>query len=72
MDILYRIPHALFLQSNNSLCLLVSEENIFYSNSVNREKDLPMVAMLFSPIAMKGGNLIEDFSLMLPVKCFFI
>jgi hypothetical protein len=27
--ILYRISHTSFLQSNNSLCLLVSEENIF-------------------------------------------
>ena len=31
MDILYRISHIPFLPSNNSLCLLVSEENIFKS-----------------------------------------
>ena len=28
MEILYRISHTLFLQSNNSLCLLITEEKI--------------------------------------------
>jgi hypothetical protein len=33
MEILNRISHTSFLQSNNSLCLLVSEENFFLNFS---------------------------------------
>ena len=38
---LYRTSHTLFLQSNNSLCLLVSEQKIF-KISTNQKQELPM------------------------------
>ena len=52
MDILYRISHTPFLQSNNSLCLLVSEEKTL-KISANQKQKLPMVTIFF------GSNLDE-------------
>jgi hypothetical protein len=52
MDILYRISHTPFLQSNNSLCLLVSEEKTL-KISANQKQKLPMVTIFL------GSNLDE-------------
>ena len=43
MEILYRISYTTFLQSNNSLCLLVSEEIFF--NFSQSEQELLMTTM---------------------------
>ena len=70
MEILYKIFHISFLQSNNSLCLIVSAEKIFKFQPI-RNKNCPWWPC-FCPIEMKWGNL-EDLSLMFPVKfCFFL
>jgi hypothetical protein len=45
MEILYRIFHTPFLQSNNSLCLLVTEK--IFKISANQKQKLPMATMLF-------------------------
>jgi len=47
MEILYRISHTSYLQSNNSLCLLVSDEKIFLI-SANQKQEMPMVTMFFA------------------------
>ena len=42
IQILYRISHTSFLQRNNSLCHLVSEEKIFFLNfSLSEKKKFP-------------------------------
>jgi hypothetical protein len=48
MEILYRISHTSFLQSNNSLCPLVSEK--IFLISANRNKN----CTCFCPIGMKS------------------
>jgi len=45
MEILYRISHTSFLQSNKSLCLLVSEK--IFQISANPKQELSVVTMLF-------------------------
>ena len=42
MEIVYRVSHKSFLQINNTLCLLVSEEKI-KKNSANQKQELPML-----------------------------
>jgi hypothetical protein len=46
MEILYMISHKSFLQSSNSICLLVSEEKIFYITA-NKKQELPIATMFF-------------------------
>ena len=46
MEIVNRISHTSFLQSNNSLCLLVSEEKIS-KILANQKQELPMATMFF-------------------------
>ena len=58
--------HTSFLLSNNSLCLLVSEENICLISASQRQ-EFPIAAMFFFL-----GNLLEHLPLMLPVKFRFI
>jgi hypothetical protein len=41
MKIWYRISNTSFLQSNNSLCLLVSEEKIVFNISANQKQNCP-------------------------------
>jgi hypothetical protein len=53
MTILYRISHTSFLQSNNLLCFLLSEEKIS-KISDNQKQELPMATMFFGPIGMKS------------------
>ena len=67
MEILYRISKASFLQSNNSLCLLVSEEKIFFKFQPI-EMRIVHDDHLFCPIGMKWGNLIDD--LPIDASCF--
>ena len=62
------IFHTAFLQSSNSICLLVSEEKIFYITA-NQKQELPIATMFLSN-QVEMRNLIEDLPQMLPVKCF--
>ena len=54
-----RIFHISFIQSNNSLCLLVSEEKIFFNLSQSETRNVHG-DHVFCSIEMKRGNLIED------------
>jgi hypothetical protein len=59
MEILYMISHTSFLQSNNSLHLLVSEENFYFLFQSIRNKNCPWRSC-FCPIGMKLAVFIED------------
>ena len=54
MEMACRISHTLFLQRNNLLCLLASEEIFFFNFSQSAKLD--MTPLLFCPIAMKSYN----------------
>jgi len=47
MEILYRISYTSFIESNNLLCLLVSEEKIVLV-SANQKQEFPMATMFLS------------------------
>jgi hypothetical protein len=47
MEILHKISHTSFLQSNNSLCLLVSEENFLKIPAIEKQ-ELPVETMFLS------------------------
>jgi hypothetical protein len=48
IELLYRTSQTSFLLSNNSLCLLVSEESIFFLISANQKQELHMSTMFLS------------------------